>query len=154
MLGIQFFVAFLLAISAIQTAQAEDGGIEYRLEVKDGVPFHTHEGKEFLLAPLPFMTGADVVRVDVLKSKSPDLAAEGIHDVELVHSPVGKAKFRAVADADRTREFCILFHEEIVQCYAFPPVGRDIYDRATSIYGKFSKADAEKFAADIRRTLR
>ena len=57
---------------------------------------------------------------------------------------------RAVADADRSREFCLVFHRTLYFCEAFPPDMKGVYDKDRSVTGNFDKAKAEKLAADMR----
>lgn len=143
--------AVLALVMSVSAATADDNGLEYRLDVKGGRSFKTADGKEFQLGQLSFMSGKDFTRAAAVPSKNPNLP--GTYNVELLHSAIGKAKFRAVADADRARSFCAVFEETIRFCAAFPPVMKGVYDRAGIIPG-LPKADAETLAAAINRSLR
>ena len=144
-------VALSLGLSA--AAGAAEPGLEYRLNVRDGRPFQwADDSKEELLSPLPFMTSADFASAVAKKSTNPN--TPGVWEVELAHTAAGRAKFRAVADSDRSREYCLLFRSMIWQCAAFTPVVKGVYDRGMSITHSFSRADAEKMATEIRKTLR
>jgi hypothetical protein len=148
---IAFVVALNLGFSV--AAGADEPGLEYRLNVKDGRPFQwANDSKEELLSPLPFMTSADFAGAVAKKSTNPN--TPGDWEVELTHTAVGRAKFGAVADSDRNREYCLLFRSMIWQCAAFPPGVKGVYDRGTTITHSFSRADAEKMAAEIRKNLR
>jgi hypothetical protein len=134
-------------------AGADEPGLEYRLNVKDGRPFRwANDSKEELLSRLPFMTSADFASAVARKSTNPN--TPGDWEVELTHTAVGRAKFRAVADSDRNREYCLLFRSMIWQCAAFPPPMKGVYDRGATITHSFSRAAAEKMAAEIRKSLR
>ena len=141
----------LLGLVAFVSAAAAEGGPEYRLEVRDGRPFKTADGKAFVLGPLPFMTGKDFARAVAVKSTNPN--QPGSYNVELLHSATGKAKFRAVADADRARSYCAVVADTVRFCAAFPPAVKDVYDRAGIIPG-LSKADADTLVAEINRSLK
>ena len=144
-------VALNLGLSV--AARADEPGLEYRLNAKDGRPFQwANDSKEELLSPLPFMTSADFASAVAKKSTNPN--TPGAWEVELTHTAVGRAKFRAVADSDRNREYCLLFRAMIWQCAAFPPVVKGVYDRGATIRHSLSRADAEKLAAEIRKNLR
>ena len=148
---ISFVVAISLGFSV--SAGADEPGLEYRLNVKDGRPFQwANDSKEELLSPLPFMTSADFASAVVKKSANPNTPDDW--EVELTHTAVGRTKFRAVADSDRNREYCLLFRSMIWQCAAFPPGVKGVYDRGATITHSFSRADAKKMAAKIRKELR
>jgi hypothetical protein len=148
---IAFVVAINLGFSA--STDADELGLEYRLNVKDGRPFQwANDSKEELLSSLPFMTSADFTSAVAKKSTNPNTPGEW--EVQLAHTAVGRAKFRAVADSDRAREYCLLFRSMIWQCAAFPPGMKDVYDRGATITHSFSRADAEKMAAEIRKSLK
>jgi hypothetical protein len=148
---IALVVAINLGLSV--SAGADEPGLEYRLNVKDGRPFQwANDSKEELLSPLPFMTSADFASAVAKKSSNPN--TPGDWEVELTHTAVGRTKFRAVADSDRNREYCLLFRSMIWQCAAFPPPMKGVYDRGATITHSFSRADAEKMAAEIRKNLR
>ena len=93
----------------------------------------------------------DFAKAAVVQSKNPN--SPGTYDVEVLHNAQGKVKFRAVADADRERTYCVIFRSVVRTCSAFAPPVKGLYDRGSTIYG-LNKADAEKLAAEINASLR
>ena len=137
-----------LVLGAASAACAQGVGPEYRLKTKDGVPFAFDHAEEQFFSPRPFMTAGDFASVTARKSKNSN--TPGDWEVVLTHTPGGRAKLRAVADADRSREFCLVFHRTLYFCEAFPPDMKGVYDKDRSVTGNFDKAKAEKLAADMR----
>ena len=146
----------MLTLCLALPAHAADSGLEYRLKVpeggKDGVPFAFDHAAEQYFSPLPFMTAADFTNARARPSKNPN--TPGDWEVVLTHSATGRAKFRAVADADRSREFCIVFHGTLYQCEAFPPVVKGVYDQDRSFGSRLTQAMAEKLAAEMEKEIR
>ena len=141
-----------LATSVSSAAIAQESGLEYRLKTADGVPFAFDHADEQNFAPHPFMTAADFGGATARKSKNPN--TPGNWEILLTHTAIGRAKFRAVADADRSREFCLVFHGELYLCEAFPPDVKGVYDKDRTITGNFFRAKAEKLASQMRREIR
>jgi hypothetical protein len=131
-------------------AAAQEAGLEYRLEKKIGMPLDFADGTTKFFHELPFMTGKDFARAMAVKSRNPN--TPGTFDVEVLHNAIGKLKFRAVADADRERSYCVVFRV-VRGCAGFAPPMKDIYDRGSTLYGMTQSA-TEKLAAEINRSLR
>ena len=112
-------------------AQSDDGGVEYRLLTPNGRPAKWADGKPEELGILPFMTCNDFTRAIAYPSKNPN--TPGQYEVELQHNAIGKAKLRAVADADRTRGYCLVVNDIVLTCVNFAPLcerrlGRQHFD--------------------------
>jgi hypothetical protein len=135
---------------------AADSGLEYRLKVpesaKEGVPFAFDHAEEQYFSPLPFMTAADFTGARARPSKNPN--TPGDWELVLTHSAIGRAKFRAVADADRSGDFCIVFRGTLYQCEAFPPVVKGVYDKDRSFGDRLTQAMAMKLARDMAAEIR
>jgi hypothetical protein len=152
--------AVLLSMLALclswPVARAAESGLEYRLNAKDGVPFAFDHAEEQYFSPLPFMTAADFAGARARKSENPN--TPGDWEVVLTHTAIGGTKLRAVADADRAREYCLVFHGTLYQCLAFPPVMKGVYDKGLSFGDRLTQAMAVKLAgemaAEIRRAQR
>jgi len=142
----------LLALSLAPSARADDTRLEYRLKVKDGVPFAFDHAEEQFFSALPFMTAADFSGAVAKKSTNPNTPDDW--EVVLTHTAIGRAKIRAVADADRSREFCLVFHSRLYFCEAFPPVMKGVYDKDRSVTGRFTKAMADKLASEMSAEIR
>jgi hypothetical protein len=143
-------VLALTAFLSANFAVAQERGLEYRLEKKAGMPFDFADGTTKFFHELPFMMAKDFARAVVVKSKNPN--SPGSYDVQLSHNAVGKAKFRAVADADRERVYCVIFRDRVRSCASFAPPVKDIYN-GSIIFG-LAKADAEKLAREINASLK
>ena len=144
-------VALALCLAPHLACAQEKRGLEYRIEKERGYPIDWANGETKFFSELPFMTAKDFSRAVAIKSKNPN--SPGTYDVEVQHTAQGKVKFRAVADADRERTYCVIFRSVIRTCVSFAPPVKGIYDRGSSIYG-LNKADAEKLAAEINASLR
>jgi hypothetical protein len=125
-------------------------GLEYRLEKERGRAFAWADGKDKIFHELPFVAAKDFVGAVAVPAKNPN--SPGTYNVEIVHSAAGKAKFRAVADADRERSYCVIFRDIIRTCSGFAPAVKDIYNG--SIIHGLAKADAEKLAREINASLK
>lgn len=143
--------ALLLWLAPHLASAQEKSGLEYRIEKERGLPLDWPNGETKFFSELPFMTAQDFSRAVAIKSKNPN--SPRTYDVEVQHTAQGKVKFRAVADADRERTYCVIFRSVVRTCASFAPPVKDIYDRASTIYG-LSKADADKLAAEINASLR
>ena len=141
-------VMFGLGASAVHAA---DTGLEYRLKVRDGVPFAFEHAAEQYFSQLPFMTAADFESARARRSDNPN--TPGDWEVVLTHTAIGRAKFRAVADADRSREFCLVFHGTLYQCSAFPPVMKGVYDKGMNVTGGFTQAMAVTLAQAMEKEI-
>jgi hypothetical protein len=97
------------------------------------------------------MTATDFSKAIVVASKNPN--TPGAYDVEVLHNATGKMKFRAVADADRERSYCVVFRAIVRGCAGFAPPMKDVYDRGSVIHLK-TKAEADKLADELNRSLR
>jgi hypothetical protein len=147
----RFALIFAAWCGVAGIAAAQDAGLEYRLEKKIGTPLDFADGSTKFFHQLPFMTGKDFAKAVVVKSRNPN--TPGTFDVEVLHNAIGKVKFRAVADADRERSYCVVFRAVVRGCAGFAPPMKDIYDRGSTLYGMTDSA-AEKLAAEINRSLR
>ncbi len=150
------FVSALLSLAAssfgLTSAHAAGSGLEYRLKTESGVPFAFDHAEEQFFSPTPFMTAADFTSARARPSANPN--TPGGWEVVLTHTAVGRVKLHAVADADRSREYCLVFHGTLYQCLAFPPVMKGVYDRDLSFGGSLSQAQAETLAAAMARDIR
>jgi hypothetical protein len=144
--------AAMLFVVATDANTAWAQGLELRLIAKDGVPFKWAEGKEEYLGQLPFMTAPDFGKAVAVDARNPN--QPGKFNVEISHTAIGRAKYRAVANADRDREFCVVFEALIRQCESFPPRIKGLYEKRTIIFGGFARKEAEDLARRINRTLK
>ena len=144
-------LALAIGCGAAASAQPQDAGLEYRIEKKVGTPLDFADGTSKFFHELPFMTAKDFSKAVVIKSRNPN--TPGTFDVEVLHTAQGKMKFRAVADADRERSYCVVFRTMVRGCAGFAPPVKDIYDRGSMIYLK-TRAEAEKLADEINASLR
>ncbi len=133
-------------------ACAAASGLEYRLKVTDGVPFAFDHAEEQYFSPLPFMTAADFDSARARKSDNPN--TPGDWEVMLTHTAIGRAKLRAVADADRSREYCLIFHGTLYQCLAFPPVMKGVYDKGLNFGTSLTQAMAVKLAGEMQAEIK
>ena len=138
-----------LALMLCATSAAAQG-LEYRLEKERGRAFAWGHGKDKFFHELPFMTAKDFAKAVAVPAKNPN--APGTYDVRILHSTTGKVKFRAVADADRERSYCVIFRAIIRACSGFAPAVKEIYNG--SIVHGLAKADAEMLAREINASLR
>jgi hypothetical protein len=145
------FAALVLCLAPYLASAQEKSGIEYRIEKERGYPLDWANGETKFFSELPFMTAKDFSRAVAVRSNN--LNSPGSYDVGVHHTAQGKVKFRAVADADRERTYCVIFRSVIRTCSGFAPPVKDIYDRGSTIYG-LSKADADKLSAEINASLR
>jgi hypothetical protein len=53
----------------------------------------------------------------------------------------------------RTLEYCAIFNDVVLQCYTLTPDVIPLYSRGGTIYGPFSKTEAEVLTHQIKRTL-
>ena len=81
------------------------------------------------------------------------MAPPGAFEIDLVHNKPGTEKYRATAKTVSTREYCVVFKNTVLQCYALAPKLAGVYEQGGTIYGPFSKAEAEGLARDIKSTL-
>jgi hypothetical protein len=146
----------LLSIMALSfgmsAARAADNGLEYLLKAPDGVPFAFDHADEQYFSPLPFMTAADFTGARAQASKNPN--TPGDWEVVLTHTAIGQAKLRAVADADRGREFCVVFHDTLYHCEAFPPVMKTVYVKDRTLSDRLTQAKALKLTAEMAADIR
>ncbi len=153
LLALACFAGCEFSASAQESGQdnGRNTGLEYRLKVQDGVPFAFDHSEEQYFGRHPFMTAKDFASVAAGKSKNPN--TPGDWEIELTHTAVGREKFHAVADADRSREFCLVFHGALYECQAFPPDVKGVYDKGITVTGNFDRAKAEKLAGEMRREI-
>lgn len=148
---IRFALICLALCGAATIASAQETGLEYRLEKKIGMPLDLADGTTKFFHELPFMTAKDFSNAVAVKSNNPN--SPGTYDVEVLHNATGKVTFRAVADADRERSYCVVFRSIVRGCAGFAPPTKGIYDRGSTIYG-MTKDAAEELAGEINRSLR
>ena len=94
------------------------------------------------------MVASDFGNAIAIKSTNPN--ARGAFEIDLV----SKQKYRATAKADQTLEYCAIFNDVVLQCYTLTPDVIPLYSRGGTIYGPFSKTEAEVLTHQIKRTLR
>lgn len=141
----------LVLCGATPGARAEETGLEYRLVVNDGEPLaFPHDDKERYFSRLPFMTAAGFASVAVRPSTNPNFA--GKWEVVLTHTALGRVKLRAVADADRSREYCLVFHSVLYECSGFPVASKDVYDKGT-VLANYTREQAELLAGAMRKEI-
>lgn len=146
-------IAALLTLTVFAgAARASDTGLEYRLKTKDGVPFAFDHAEEQYFSALPFMTAKDFTGAKARPSKNPN--QPGGWEVVLTHTATGRAKLRAVADSNRAREFCIIFHGRLYQCEAFPPVMKAVFDKERVISDRLTRQSASELARAMAQDIR
>src|SRR5262245_51550055 len=87
--------AALVVMRPVDVTHPQGHGLEYRLQHPDGMPAYWRDGTQVLVGRLPFLTGADFATVAANRSKNPN--TPGAYDIVLTHTPIGRAKFKAVA---------------------------------------------------------
>ncbi len=118
----------------------------------DGVDFKWRDGEVEKLEREPFMVAADFGNAIAIKSTNPN--SPGSFEIDIVHNNPGKEKYRASARRDHTREYCVVFKEIVLQCYAVAPKIAALYEQGGTIYGPFSKAEAEELTREIKSSVR
>jgi hypothetical protein len=147
----RYLYAFVGGLALTGTAAAAEPGLEYRFKAQDGAEFRWRDGKVEKLDRQPFMVASDFGNAIPIKSTNPN--APGAFEIDLVHNKPGKQKYRATAKIDLSREYCVVFKDTVLQCYALAPKLAGLYEQGGTIYGPFSKAEAEGLARDIKNTL-
>jgi hypothetical protein len=142
-------IAWLALASA---AAAASPGLEYRFKALDGAEFKWRDGKVERLERRPFMIASDFGNAIAIKSTNP--STRGSFEIDIVHNKPGKQKYRATAKVDQAREYCVVFKDVVLQCYALAPKVAAFYEQGGTIYGPFSKTEAEDLAREINRSLR
>jgi hypothetical protein len=132
-------------------ASAADVRLEYRFKAPDGVEFKWRDGKVEKLDRQPFMVTSDFGNAIAIKSTNPK--APDAFEIDLVHNKPGKQKYRARAKAEQPREYCALFNDVVLQCYALAPRLATLYEGGGTIYGPFSKTEAQELARKINLAL-
>ena len=148
----RYLYAFIGTVALTGSATAAGPGLEYRFKAQDGVEFKWRDGKVEKLDRQPFMVASDFGNAIPIKSTNPN--APGAFEIDIVHNKPGKAKYRATAKADLPREYCVVFKDTVLQCYALAPKLAGLFEQGGTIYGPFSKAEAEGLAREINSTLR
>jgi hypothetical protein len=146
------FYGAIAWIALASAAAAASPGLEYRFKSLDGVEFKWRDGKVEKLERQPFMVTSDFGNAIAIKSTNPN--ARGSFEIDIVHNKPGKQKYRATAKVDQTREYCVVFNEVVLQCHALAPKLAALYEQGGTIYGPFSKTEAEDLARQINRSLR
>jgi hypothetical protein len=145
------FYALVGLLAFAGTASAADTRLEYRFKAKDGVDFKWRDGKVEKLEAQPFMATSDFGNAIAIKSTNPN--APGAFEIDLVHNRPGKQKYRARAKTEAAREYCVLFNDVVMQCYALAPRLATLYEGGGTIYGPFSKTEAQELARKINLAL-
>ncbi len=148
----RYLYAFFATAALTGSAVAAEPGLEYRFKVQDGVEFKWRNGKVEKLDRQPFMVASDFG--NAIPIKSTNAKTPGSFEVDIVHNKPGKEKFRATAETDPPREYCVVFKNTVLQCYALAPKFAGLYEQGGTIYGPFSKAEAEGLVREITSTLR
>ena len=112
--------------------------------------FKWRDGKVEKLDRYPFMVASDFGNAIPTNSTS----ARGSFEVDIVHNKPGKEKFRATAEANSPRAYRVVFKDTVLQCFALAPKFAGLYEQGGTIYGPFSKAEAEGLVREIKSTLR
>src|SRR5262245_45435148 len=142
----------IVLIALASAAAAASPGLEYRFKALDGVEFKWRDGKVEKLERQPFMVAGDFGNAMAIKSTNPN--SPGSFEIDIVHNKPGKQKYRATAKSDQAREYCVVFNEVVLQCYALAPKIAALYEQGGTIYGPFSKTEAEDLTRQINRSLR
>jgi hypothetical protein len=145
----QVLIAWLALTGA---AAAASPGLEYRFKALDGVDFKWRDGEVEKLEREPFMVASDFGNAIAIKSTNPN--APGSFEIDIVHNKPGKQKYRASAKVGHPREYCVVFKEIVLACYAVAPKIAALYEQGGTIYGPFSKTEAEDLTRQIIRSLR
>jgi hypothetical protein len=146
-------IAVLVASLALAgAAAAASPGLEYRFKALDGVDLKWRDGKVEKLEREPFMVAADFANAIAIKSTNPH--SPGSFEIDVVHNNPGKQKYRASAKMDHTREYCVIFKEVVLQCYAVAPKIAALYEQGGTIDGPFSETEAGDLTSQINRSLR
>jgi len=140
------------SLALATAANAASPTLEYRFKAPDGVEFKSRDGKVEKLDRQAFMVTTDFGNAIAIKSTDP--RSRGAFEIDLVHNKPGKQKYRASAKVEQSREYCVLFNDVVLQCYAVEAKLVGLYERGGTIYGPFSKAEAEDLARQINRSLR
>ena len=148
----RYLYVFFGTVALTGSAVAAGPGLEYRFKAQDGVEFKWRDGKVEKLDRQPFIVTSDFVNAIPIKSTAPN--SPGSFEVDIVHNKPGKAKYRATAEVDPPRDYCVVFRDTVLQCYELAPKFAGLYEQGSTIYGPFSKAQAEGLAREIRSTLR
>ena len=146
------FSALIGWLALTSAAAASGPGLEYRFKAPDGAEFKWRDGKVEKLERQPFMMTTDFGNAIAIKSTNPN--APGAFEIDLVHNKPGKQKYRATAKTVPPREYCAVFNEVVLQCYALAPKLAGLYEHGGTVYGPFSKAEAEDLVRQINRLLR
>jgi len=142
----------IVLIALASAAVAANPGLEYRFKAADGVEFKWRDGKVERLEREPFMVASHFGNAIAIKSTNPN--SPGSFEIDIVHNKPGKQKYRGAAKSDQTREYCVVFNEVVLQCYALAPRIAALYEQGGTIYGPFSKTEAEDLTRQINRSLR
>jgi len=126
--------------------EAKSGGHDFRWssQVAGGAEAHTKK-----LEDKAFLSNTDLSNFKIRKLKSPPNEPD-TYEVELVHTEQGRAKYDAIANKDRNRVYCVMIDNKIYQCLSFTPVGKELWDKSTSIHAPFSRQQAETLVASLR----
>jgi hypothetical protein len=143
----RYLVAWLALAGA---AAAANPRLEYRFKALDGVDFKWPDGKVEKLEREAFMVAADFGNAIAIKNPNSPVSFE----IDIVHNKPGKQKYRASTKMDHPRDYCVVFKEVVLQCYAVAPKIAALYEQGGTIYGPFSKTEAEDLARQIIRSLR
>jgi hypothetical protein len=145
-----YVLASWLALAS--AAPAASPALEYRFKAPDGVEFKWRDGRVERLDRQPFMVTSDFGNAIAIKSTN--AGSPGSFEIDLVHNRPGKQKYRASAKVDQSRDYCVVFNGTVLQCYTVAPRLAGLYEHGGTIYGPFSKAEAEDLARQINRSLR
>lgn len=131
--------------------------IEYRLEAKIGgekFEWANQVSKKSSAKPKNLESEAFLSNLDFSSFKIKPIKNSpnkfNSFEVELIHSENGRKKYADVANKDRERIYCVVIGIEIYQCSGFTPAVKDLWDKSTSVYGPFSKDQAEKLISALQ----
>lgn len=146
--------ALFVALAATTCAAAEKviSRIEVRLVAKDGgESFSFATGEKFNLEADPVLMARHFTGVARDRKRNPNLP--GTVDLELLYDERGKARFIAIANAARDRQYCLLIDDLIQHCAAFPPLQKGLYERG-QILSSIPERDARQVAARLAAAIR
>jgi len=93
------------------------------------------------------MIASDFGNAIAIKSTNPN--TRGSFEIDIVHNKPGKQKYRATAKVDQTREYCVVFKEVVLQCYALAPRSSRSMSRAAPSMARSPKRKPRTWHAKL-----
>jgi hypothetical protein len=151
-LSMRNWLLALVPLLALSSTEGNAGpGLEYRFKTPDGVEFNWGDGRIERLESQPFMITSDFGNAIAVKSTNAN--ARDSFEIDIVHNKSGRLKYRATTKVIEPREYCILFNEVVLQCYALSAKLWTLYGQGGTIYGPFSRWEAMNLTAQINNLL-